>query len=196
MKPPMKPLVPGLELTTGVGVALGTGVGGSGVAVMGGGVGSGVGAGVGVAAGVGAIVGRGVAPDVTVTVGPTSVSSFPCATALNVTGHDPTGREVDPPNVPFEEEPAITLIGAVRPAAEAVTVAAEPWYWTVKVKVVAGVPLVGFTVGFDSVFRAPCTGAGAASTKRSVTAKTGAPSHRRVMECQGSRIAPPASRGD
>jgi hypothetical protein len=123
MNPPMKPLAPGLPLPPGLAVELGSGVACSGVAVIGGG--AGVGTGVGGAV-VGATVGRGVAPDVTVTVGPAIVSSLRSATAVNVTGQVPTGKVLVPPNVPFVLVPEITPIWTVRPATDAVTVAAKP----------------------------------------------------------------------
>jgi hypothetical protein len=122
----MKPLTPGLPLPTGLAVVLG-GVGGSGVAVMGGGCGVGGGVGGAVAGGgVAPVVGRGVAVEVTVTVGPTRSAGFPLAVATNVTGQEPTGSVVDTANVPFEEVPATTPIGSVRPAMLAVTLAAAP----------------------------------------------------------------------
>jgi hypothetical protein len=157
----------------------GGGVGGRGVAVMGGGALVGIGVGAGGGVGVGPVVGRGVALEVTVTVGPSRSARFPFAAAVNITCHEPTGRVVDTANVPFEDVPETTLIGSVRPATEAVTLAAAPSYSTLKVKVVDGVPFGGDTVGFDSVFLAPR--AGTANMRRSVTAKSGARSHRRAM---------------
>jgi hypothetical protein len=122
MNPPMKPLAPGLPLPTGLGVMLGTGVGGSGVAVMDGGCGVGG----GVAGGVGLVDGGGVAFEVTVTAGPSSFAGFPCASAANFTCQEPTGKVVDTANVPFEDVPATTLMGSVRFAMEAVTLAGAP----------------------------------------------------------------------
>jgi hypothetical protein len=125
MNPPMKPLAPGLPLPPGLAVAPGSGVACRGVALIGGGAGVGTGVG-GAVVGVGAAVGRGVAPDVTVTVGPAIVSSLRSATAVNVTGQVPTGKVLVPPNVPFVLVPEITPIWTVRPATDAVTVAAKP----------------------------------------------------------------------